>query len=781
MRALLAKVLCLALLLATSWAHAQDLEFHAPASAVDASVPAVMRDLAVRVLPVYQERDPERYLSNLFALQTVAGDPTSAFATRQSLIERRRTPSTVRAADRAVLYDIYARARGLEASDRMPFQQAFSQAYRETLPKLNDREAYTVTRWFGMPLAALQGDFQRSLDTWRTKGSIPLPQAVDLIWAYLSFVAYRSFSPLVGPLDTEDDRRRYETIDDVVIRTADGATIAAVVVRPRSATKPLPALLEFSIYEAPNYALEAASHGYVSVTGYARGVGASSGRVVPFQTDGDDARAVIGWITKQAWSDGRVGMYGVAYSGFAAWAAAKKLPPALKAIATTDPTAPGIDGPMAGNIFRNSSYRWLYQVTHDDEGAEKTFGDDNAWRAFNQAWYSSGRRYREFPSLPGRYSNIFRGWLNHPSYDRYWQKMVPVGEQFAHINIPVLTTTGYYADGGLGAIHYFSQHVRQSPKANHTLVIGPYDDGVIQRSPAGVLRGYQVDSAAIVELRDLRYQWFDHALKGAKRPAMLKDRVNFQLMGSNEWRSAPSIDAMRKGAMRLYLEENQSGDVNRLLAAKPAETHFLPQTFDFADRGDAAWTPQTEIVTRAFKPHNGELFLSEPLPQATDVSGLLSGRLEFTVNKVDMDLYVTLYEVLANGDYIRLSEPYEFRASYAQDRTKRRLFSAGIRQQLPFKSERVTGRRLAAGSRVALVLGVNKRPDRQINYGTGDDVSEESQDDAAVPLRIRWFNSSYIDVPLTRELVTPATPAGTAAPAPPAAPVSPSSATKPAP
>jgi uncharacterized protein len=113
-------------------------------------------------------------------------------------------------------------------------------------------------------------------------------------------------------------------------------------------------------------------------------------------------------------------------------------------------------------------------------------------------------------------------------------------------------------------------------------------------------------------------------------------------------------------------------------------------------------------------------------------------------------LYVTLYEVLPNGEYVRLSSPYEFRASYAKDRIKRRLFSAGVRQQLEFTSERLTSRRVQAGSRVALVLGINKRPDRQVNYGTGDDVSEESIDDATVPLRIRWYNSSYIEVPIRR-------------------------------
>jgi hypothetical protein len=97
---------------------------------------------------------------------------------------------------------------------------------------------------------------------------------------------------------------------------------------------------------------------------------------------------------------------------------------------------------------------------------------------------------------------------------------------------------------------------------------------------------------------------------------------------------------------------------------------------------------------------------------------------------------------------VRLTDPYEFRASYAKDRSRRRLLSAGVRQQLQFKSERLTGRRLPAGSRVVLVLGTVKRSDRQINYGTGNDVSEESLDDATVPLRVRWYNTSFIELPV---------------------------------
>jgi hypothetical protein len=56
------------------------------------------------------------------------------------------------------------------------------------------------------------------------------------------------------------------------------------------------------------------------------------------------------------------------------------------------------------------------------------------------------------------------------------------------------------------------------------------------------------------------------------------------------------------------------------------------------------------------------------------------------------------------------------------------------------------GRRLAAGSRLVLALGIDKRADRQINYGGTHDVSEESIEDAGAPLRIRWHEGSFIEV-----------------------------------
>jgi hypothetical protein len=41
------------------------------------------------------------------------------------------------------------------------------------------------------------------------------------------------------------------------------------------------------------------------------------------------------------------------------------------------------------------------------------------------------------------------------------------------------------------------------------------------------LHGYQVDAAALVNFRELRYQWFDHVFKGTATPALLTDSVNY--------------------------------------------------------------------------------------------------------------------------------------------------------------------------------------------------------------------------------------------------------------
>jgi putative CocE/NonD family hydrolase len=651
---------------------------------------------------------------------------------------------------RDVIFDIYAHARVLELQDRLKFADAFANSYREVAGRLNDREAYSLNAWFRASPSAYQENFQKLLDQQRASDSIGERAAFDLFWAYLYFDAFRSFAPIVGALIAEDDGRRYEVIEGIRIKSSGGVGIAATLVRPRGAPQPLAALLEYTIYDSDNYAKECAAHGYVGVVAYSPGVHGTPGPVHPYQHDGDDARAVIDWITKQPWSDGRVGMYGEGYSGFTSWAAAKHPPAALKAIATSAASAPGVDVPMAGNIFQNSAYRWSLYVTDKKPEDEKEFYDDALWRALNEKWYASGRRYRDLGQIHGKPDPVFLRWLNHPSYDGFWQEMIPFQEQFSKIDIPVLSISGYYAGSEPGALYYFMQHHRYNPHADHTLLIGPYDDAVMQRGPLATLQAYTVDNAALIDMRELRYQWFDHVLNGAAAPPLLSEQVNYQVMGTNEWHHAASIDAMATGTIRYYLDP-ASAEVHHLSQHKLARPSFVRQTVSLRSRKDAAWVPSLDLISRMIAPHNHVLYESDPLPKPIELDGLFSARLDFTVNKMDLDLNIILYEHQANGDYLRLFSPTdEIRASYARDRVHRHLLKAGERQTLNFRGERLTSRLLRPGSRIVVILGISKRPDREINYGTGNDVSEESLTDGAPPIKVRWFNDSYIDLPVRR-------------------------------
>ncbi len=153
---------------------------------------------------------------------------------------------------------------------------------------------------------------------------------------------------------------------------------------------------------------------------------------------------MIGWIAAQPWSDGRVGMYSGSYNGFTAWSAARQMPKALKAIAVGAPARPGVDVPMEGNIFWNFVYAWPFYTTDLKGPDDAIYNDSERWNRLNRNWYVSGRAYRDLDKIDGKPNPIFDEWISHPSYDAYWQQMVPSSRELAQMKIAVLQTAGYY-------------------------------------------------------------------------------------------------------------------------------------------------------------------------------------------------------------------------------------------------------------------------------------------------------------------------------------------------
>jgi predicted acyl esterase len=264
----------------------------------------------------------------------------------------------------------------------------------------------------------------------------------------------------------------------------------------------------------------------------------------------------------------------------------------------------------------------------------------------------------------------------------------------------------------------------------------------------GVVRGYEIEPAARFDSVALRFEWFDHIQRGAARPALVQDRINYQVMGANRWSHAPSIERMSNAPLTLYLTDTKVDEHYRLAPAHPKEGR-LTQTVDFADRKVQNNLYPMRAIEAQVGSGNGFTFISDPFEEAVSFDGQLSGQLTAAINKKDFDFSLALYELMPDGRYFYLSY-YVGRASYAADMSKRRLLTPGKLTRIPFDRTPLISRQLSRGSRLVLLLTVNKNAHAQVNYGTGKDVSDESIEDAKEPLQVHWHTDSFVKLPLTR-------------------------------
>jgi putative CocE/NonD family hydrolase len=721
-----------------------------PANRSDAdlarSMPALARDTLASYRRATKAPDP----GVLFRLEMVAGADEAAIAD----IDAVRKAADPGGPPLYLQYEVHARAKQRQAADAPSYAQAWDAAFAERFGALDDRIALQAEFGFGGYLPRMRGDLDAALAKLAGRRRLTLDEALDVVRKYQVWSSYAAFQPLFAAALAKDDARRYVIDRNAMIETPDGAHLAALVVRPAHAT-PLPALFQFTIYANDDWAWadakKSAAYGYAGVVAYTRGKGRSSDAIVPYGHEGADAAAAIDWIARQPWSDGRVGMYGGSYSGYTQWAALKHRPEALKAIATSATTAPGIDVPMEGGVFLNFIYPWPLYAASNRTLDDARYGDQARWERLDRAWYASGRPYRELPAIDGSANPVFAEWLRHPAYDAYWRALTPQGDEFAGIDIPVLVTTGYYDGAQIGALHYFREHLRHRPDADQTLLVGPYEHFTMQTGVPPLVQGYAPDPVARIDLQALRLAWFDHVLKGAPKPSLLSARVNWEAMGADAWRHADSLEAMATRTQRYYLVPGAAGAAGasgkgseHLLSPQPQPQAATGQQVDFTDRSDAAWRPSPDVVNAQLDPQAGLVFATAPFAQDTEFAGPFSGVLDFTVNKRDMDVIVGVYEQAADGRYQDLAWWLQ-RASYARDRSQRHLLQPGVPQRLEVRDTRLLGKKLAAGSRLVVTIGIVKEPDRQLNLGSGRDPSDESLQDAGVPLEVRWQGSSYLD------------------------------------
>jgi uncharacterized protein len=529
----------------------------------------------------------------------------------------------------------------------------------------------------------------------------------------------------------------------VKIPMRDGVSLNATVYKPHGQKNALPVIFTLTPYIGDSYtdrAMFFAKHGYVYALVDVRGRGNSGGEFEPFVNEGRDGYDVTEWLAQQSYSNGKVTMWGGSYAGFDQWSVLKEFPPHLVTVVPAAAAHPGLDFPFQYNLFAPYDMQWL-TFTSGKTGNSNTFGNSDFWTAKSLELYQEHRAFEEYDQIVGNPSPIFQKWLRHPVPDAYYDAMVPDAEEYKKINLPILTITGDYDGDQPGALTYYKRHMQfgtPGAKANHYLVIGPWDHAGT-RSPKRELGGLKFAEASALDLNKLHAEWYDWTMKGGAKPAFLKKRIAYYVMGAEEWKYADSLETMANDTLKLFLVSNNNAtDIfhsGMLLTSKAGSMAADSWTYDplrtEAGEGDAGDNAASLTSQRsAFNLFGeGAIYHSEGFPAATEISGFVKLTIWLTMDVLDTDLAAELYEILPDGSAISLSNA-TMRARYRESLRKEKLVTPGKAEKYVFDNFLFFSRQIAKGSRLRLIVASLNSPSVEKNYNSGGVVAKETGKDA---------------------------------------------------
>jgi len=530
----------------------------------------------------------------------------------------------------------------------------------------------------------------------------------------------------------------------VRIPLRDGVKLNATLYRPLDQKEPLPCVFTLTPYIAQSYhdrGMYFAGHGYVFLTIDVRGRGNSEGEFTPMLQEAKDGHDIVEWLGTQSYCNGKVTMWGGSYAGYDQWATAKEFPSHLATIVPVASPKPGVDYPMRNNIFYPYDMQWLTFVS-GHASQEKIFNDGAFWSAQFRRWYEAHAPFAELDRYLGNPSPIFHSWIEHPAQDAYWDSFSPTREQYAKIDLPMLTITGDYDGDQPGAIAFYRDYMQYGPasgKDRHYLIIGPWDHPGT-RTPQAEVAGLKFGEASLLDMNALHKSWYDWTMKNGPKPEFLKDKVAFYVVGEEAWRYAPSLDAVTARSEAWYLDST-AGHANDVFASgyldrhKPGGAKPDSYAYDPLDTSPAQWetvdVPNGLTDQRGMMNSSGKILVYHTAPFAadTDLAGFFKLSAWISLDQPDTDFIAAVYEIKSDGSSVALSDDI-LRARYRTSFRDAELVKPGAVERYEFNHFSFAARRVAKGSRLRLVIAPMNSLWSQKNYNSGGAVSAESGKDA---------------------------------------------------
>jgi uncharacterized protein len=416
----------------------------------------------------------------------------------------------------------------------------------------------------------------------------------------------------------------------------DGTRLAVNLFMPEGA-KPgekFPAILGYLPYRKDDWSLAGdwqqmsyyVRRGYVGARVDIRGTGASEGHPPDreySEQEMQDGLEVIDWLSKQSWSGGTVGMFGISWGGFNSIQLARRNPPALKAIIAVCATE---------ELFHDDIH-YIDNLMHADEfelGMDLMLGITRA---------------PDFPtdeeSLKTRFDADpwFLLYLKHQRDSEFWRRNSIAPNHYAEYKVPTFMIGGFI-DGYRDSIPRFLEKVHAPVKA----LLGPWNHTWPN----------DADPGPEVEWRTDAVRWWDYWLKGKQNGVMDEPRFEVYMRHyyppdvnihevPGEWRAEKGFPAADTKIETMYLAGS-----HELQAAAPAsgsdELKYVPSVGIEAGFWWGDFTSDQRPID-AFS----LVYDSPPLAEDTAILGWPRATLQVSASAPLADWFARLSDVAPDG------------------------------------------------------------------------------------------------------------------------------------
>jgi putative CocE/NonD family hydrolase len=571
----------------------------------------------------------------------------------------------------------------------------------------------------------------------------------------------------------------------LMIPMRDGVRIATDVYRPKDSSKKYATIFvrtpyNFNFWDVRNGAprdlsneLEAVKRGYAFVEMNERGHFFSEGNydiLGPPLTDGVDE---FNWISKQPWSNGKVGTIGC--SSTAEWqlaVAAQGNPAYTTMIPQGFGAGVGRVAPYweQGNWYRGGAVQmlfiaWLYgeqnqvrptfpPTTSQEDLIRASKSFDLAQQLPPVDWSKALQHLpvKDIIDTVGGPHGIFAdrmpvdtggAMIAREPNDPAWYKG-GLWHDNMKINIPGFWFMSWY-DVSVGPNLAAFNHVRKtaSPEiANQQYaVIAPTLHCAYKRATENTMIGERSVGDARLNYDELTYAWFDHFLKGENNGLLEKmPRVRYYTMGLNKWQSSDTWPPRGAQSVTFFLgsggkANTMSGD-GVLADAAPATDNMDKFEYDpmnpVPSYGGNVCCTGNAITGGAFDQRKNEtrpdilVYSTEPLKEGLELSGPIEVTLYVSSDAKDTDFTVKLIDVYPDGRAYNLDETIQ-RMRYREGYDKPNVWMEPGKVYKVTLQPMTTSNYFEAGHRIRLEVSSSNFPRFDRNLNTGGKNYDESK------------------------------------------------------